>query len=174
MQAAIHIKRAGRADSALLANMGKVTFIASHGISAAAIDIEEYVAARYSLETVQDDLADDRNIYHILYYNGEPAGYSKIVLNTPPLPEWKENATKLERLYLLQPYYHLGLGQTLLQFNIDLSRQQQQQSMWLYVWTGNERAVHFYLRQGFKQVGSHDFKLTERHSNPNYLMVLEY
>jgi ribosomal protein S18 acetylase RimI-like enzyme len=46
--------------------------------------------------------------------------------------------------------------------------------MWLYTWTGNERAVSFYLKAGFKIIGSHNFKISATHSNPNHRMLLEF
>ena len=65
-------------------------------------------------------------------------------------------------------------GAELMKFNINLSIQNNQAGMWLYVWTGNKRAVKFYTKHGFKIIGHFDFKLTDSHSNPNHLMYLEY
>jgi ribosomal protein S18 acetylase RimI-like enzyme len=61
-----------------------------------------------------------------------------------------------------------------MQFNIDYSREQGQAGMWLFTWTGNERAVDFYKKVGFTIIGSHQFKLSETHYNPNHQMLLQY
>jgi ribosomal protein S18 acetylase RimI-like enzyme len=86
----------------------------------------------------------------------------------------QKNITKMERLYLLQEYYSLRLGQQLLQYNIDLSRQQGEQGMWLYVWKENERALRFYTKAGFQIIGDGWFHLTEDYANPNWKMFLQY
>jgi len=46
--------------------------------------------------------------------------------------------------------------------------------MWLFVWIENIRAINFYLKTGFKIIGSHNFNITTTHSNPNHQMYIEY
>ncbi|MES2703181.1 MAG: GNAT family N-acetyltransferase [Bacteroidota bacterium] len=170
----ITIHKATAKDSDVLTAIGRQSFIESHGRSAAQHDIDEYVAKTYTQEAISDDLSDPANNYHIITYNSKPAGYSKIILNSGHPNIALHNVTKMERLYLLQEFYDKKLGRELLQFNIGLSNTNSQAGMWLFVWTGNTRAVKFYERSGFEIIGSHHFKLTENHSNPNYLMFLKY
>ncbi len=101
-------------------------------------------------------------------------GYSKIVLNYDSENIELKNITKLERLYSLQEFNSLKLGQSLLKHNIQLAKQNHQKRMWLYVWKENMRAYHFYLKSGFKNIGENDFKITENHSNPNYQLYLKF
>jgi ribosomal protein S18 acetylase RimI-like enzyme len=170
----ISIRRATMADSQLLAHIGKISFIESHGHSASKEDIDQYVADKFSDEVFIKELTDTANIYHIISYDNEPAGYSKIILNAtaPNIPFG--NVTKMDRLYLLASFHDLKLGHRLLQFNIKLSQQSSQAGMWLYTWKENQRAVNFYQKHGFIIVGSHDFKISDTHANPNYQMLLVY
>jgi ribosomal protein S18 acetylase RimI-like enzyme len=158
----------------LLVDIGKVSFIESHGSSASPKVIDEYVNKTYTYEVFERELNNDENIYHIIYHHDKPAGYSKIIFNKPYTEFGDRLITKLERLYLVKEFYGLQLGQKLLNFNIQLSQMNQQQGMSLFVWTENQRAVNFYLNMGFQIVGSHDFKLTEAHANPNHQMYLKY
>ncbi|MBK6772562.1 MAG: GNAT family N-acetyltransferase [Ignavibacteria bacterium] len=112
--------------------------------------------------------------YHIIFHNNQPAGYSKIVFNLPHSNIPFENVTKMERIYLLKEFYNLKLGFELFSINIELSKNNNQTGMWLYVWKENLRAVRFYKRAGFKIIGSYDFKITDTHSNPNHQMFLRY
>lgn len=161
-------------DFELLANIGKQTFIESHGISASKEDIDVYVSKKYTNEIVKKDLGDPANIYHILYYNGEPAGYSKIIFDSPYAGSGMQNITKFERLYLLKQFYELKLGASLFNFNIDLSKNHGQAGAWLFVWKENHRAVNFYFKHGFTIIGSYDFPISPRHSNPNHQLLLLY
>lgn len=161
-------------DSQLLADIGKVSFIESHGKSASTEDIDRYVNEKYNFEAIKHELSDHQNIYHIIYYGTQPAGYSKIVFNSQHSNIQLENVTKLERLYLLKEFYNLKIGHQLFDFNMELSQQNNQTGMWLFVWKENQRALTFYKRKGFKTIGSYDFKLTENHSNPNHQMLLLY
>lgn len=158
----------------LLADIGRTSFIESHRSSAAQCDIETYVSKNYDKDVIKAELSDPKNIYHVIYYDEKPAGYSKIIFNAPNSNILKDNVTKLERLYLLENFYGLKAGYELLNFNIELSRKNNQSGMWLFVWKENHRAVNFYKKTGFKIVGSYDFKITESHSNPNHQMLLEY
>ena len=168
------IVKAQPADFTLLADLGKKTFIESHGSSAAPEDINQYVHEKYSSAVCRQELNEAQNIYHFIYHNNQPAGYSKIILNAAHPNIQAKNVAKLERLYLDSGFYRLKLGYELMQFNIELSQKNNQKGIWLFVWTENDRAIHFYLKTGFKIIGSYDFRLTDTHSNPNHQMFLEY
>jgi diamine N-acetyltransferase len=168
------IVKASEKEAPLLSEIAKTTFIESHGRSAPPEDIHIYVTEKYSESIFKEELYDPKNIYHLLYHDNRPAGYSKIIFDDsyPTCPI--KNITKLERLYLLKAFYDLKIGFQLLQFNIDLSKRNDQTGMWLFTWKENQRAVNFYKKNGFVIVGSHDFKISETHSNPNHQMFLKF
>lgn len=80
----------------------------------------------------------------------------------------------MERLYLLKEFHDLKLGFELFQFNMALSNKNNQRGIWLYVWKQNSRAIDFYLKNGFLIIGSHNFKISATHSNPNHQMLLMF
>jgi ribosomal protein S18 acetylase RimI-like enzyme len=168
------IVKAGVNDYSLLADIGKNTFIQSHGHSASGDIINAYVRQKFSVEIVKEELSDPANIYHILFSDDDPAGYSKIILDAPHPDISVPHVTKLERIYLLKEFYELKLGSSLFTYNLELSRQAGQRGMWLYTWKENERAISFYTSHHFKIIGSYDFRLSATHTNPNHLMFLEY
>ena len=142
------IRKATVADVELLAELGRQTFIESHGHSAATEDVETYINTAYNPEACKQELEDANNIYHFIYYNNQPAGFSKIILNSPAQAVAVINITKLERIYVLKEFYNMKLGLALLNFNIELSKNNNQSGMWLYTWIENERAVNFYKKAG--------------------------
>ena len=168
------IEQATQKDIRLLSDIGMRSFIESHGHSAAREDIDKYVGETYSETALLKELTDLKNIYYIIFYEQKPAGYSKIIFNSPHKEVAKQNVTKLERLYLLKEFYGADLGTELLNFNIKLSKNNDQTGMWLYTWKENERAITFYRKFGFQIIGSADFWLTPTHANPNHLMYWEY
>ena len=170
----ISIVRADISDFREIANLGKQSFIESHGHSASDLIIETYVKEKYSFDTIKDELENESNIYHKILYNDHIAGYSKIILNDSHPNIALPFVTKLERLYLLKEFYELKLGFELLKFNFNYSQINNQNGMWLYVWKENDRAVNFYTKNGFKIIGSYDFKISENHFNPNHQMLLVY
>jgi ribosomal protein S18 acetylase RimI-like enzyme len=170
----ISIIRADKTHAALLSELANQAFIESHGHSAPPADISAFGLKNYSIDAFTEELNDKANIYHIIYYNDVPAGYSKIVLDCPHPGSEVKNLGKLDRIYLLSGFYGLSLGKVLLGFNVDLAKQNQQAGIWLYVWIENQRALNFYTKSGFVINGSHDFKVSETHSNPNHQMLLKF
>ena len=77
------ILAANTSDTALLAQLGKQTFLESHGHSAPAADIAAYVSEKYDREIVKAELSDPENIYRIIYTGDQAAGFSKIIFNSP-------------------------------------------------------------------------------------------
>lgn len=170
----ISIRRANENDNKLLADIGKTTFIESHGNSASPKDINSYIDKNLNPQSFKDELIDTNNIYHLIYYNQQPVGFSKIIFNIPNHNTDILNITKLERIYVLKEFYGLKLGFQLLDHNISLSRTKGQSGIWLNVWTKNQRAIDFYKKAGFEIIGSYDFKISENHSNPNHQMLLKF
>jgi len=170
----IRIVSANEEHAQLLAGLSKLTFHESHGHSAAEEDINNFVLEKYNADTLKTELKDEKNVFHLLYYNNKIAGFSKIIYNFPDANCNIDNITKLERIYLLKEFYGLNLGQQLLEFNISLIKENKQAGVWLFVWTENQRAINFYLKNGFRVIGSFQYKISETHSNPNYQMLLSF
>lgn len=174
LQRMISIVRANEEDASAIIHIGLIAVEAAHRESCSAEDLGDYLQKHYSEEAIQKELKDPQNLYHLLYYHEKPIGFSKIILNAAHenLPE--KNVTKLDRLYILTEYFDLKLGYQLLQHNIHLAKQQNQTGMWLFTWIGNTRAIQFYLRNGFVVIGTHSFKVSENHYNPNHHMLLRW
>ena len=168
------IVRASVVDAELLSILGRTTFIESHSISASKEHIDAYVNLKYTEKALETELNNLENIFYILYFDDKAIGYSKIILNVPDEKIPFKNVTKLERFYVLQAYHNLKLGWELFNFNVNFSKNQQQAGMWLFTWTGNQKAINFYTKAGFKIIGNHDFKISETHYNPNYQMLLTF
>ena len=170
----ISIVKALPQDANLLSHIAAISIVESHGHSAPSHIMQSYVDEKLTEAALRLELEDPANVYYLLYYNDGLAGYSKIIYNVAIEPVAATNITKMERLYLLGEFYGLKLGHELMQFNINLSKAQGQAGMWLYVWKGNDRAIRFYERAGFRVVGDGYFRLTDEHANPNWQLYLPF
>lgn len=167
----IRIKAFNSTEVETLAQLSIETFIESHGHSAHEDDIQAYVALNFNLKKLTEDLQDSRIYFNKIYVNDQIAGYSKLILNEPhPLIQITPVA-KFERLYLLKDFYGMGLGEKLLEHNIEIAKFHDQKGLWLFVWTENKKGLQFYGKSNFKSIGEHNFKISEQHSNPNYVML---
>jgi ribosomal protein S18 acetylase RimI-like enzyme len=166
------IRKAVPEDAAILAELGARTFVESHGRSAPQKDIDAYRTEKYTVAVMQEELRDASALYHLIFSDDIPAGYSKIMLNAPYEGSEYENIAKLERIYILEAFYDRRLGSALFNFNVDLAKEAGQRGIWLYTWKENARAIAFYRHKGFVINGSHDFRLSPTHTNPNHRMLL--
>ena len=71
-------------------------------------------------------------------------------------------------------FFGKKLGLKLLDVITQYSKEHNQSGIWLFTWIGNERAIDFYKKAGFEIIGSHEFKVSETHYNPNHQMHLRY
>ena len=166
------LRKALTADLEKLAVIARKTFMETHSESAPLAILNAYLDEKYTIEALAADLDDPANYYAVLEEEGELIGFSKVTYSSIcPVLDGK-NKTKLDRLYVLQSHYGLGLGYQLLQFNIELAKENNQAGLWLFTWTENHKAIAFYEKTGFEIVGSYLFKLNEERSNPNHIMYL--
>lgn len=170
----ISIIKATERDYNSIVSIGKISVEESHRGSSSAEVMNEYLEKNYNRDAIKEELDDINNIYYIVNYNDEPAGFSKIILNAEHPNIVTENVTKLDRIYLLKEFYGLKLGLELLNFNIELAKNNNQSGMWLYTWIGNNRAVNFYLKAGFTIIGSHKFYVTKTHYDVSHQMLLNF
>ncbi len=170
----IKIIKATVEDGDLISDVGKISFLESHGISGPDGDIKQYMDKAFSLEAIAKELNDQKNNYYLIYYNDRIAGYSNIIYNALNPKIESPNVTKLDRLYILKEFHGIKLGTALFEFNIQLSKENKQTGLWLYVWTGNKPALAFYKKAGMEIIANTSFKITENHSNPNYWMYKVY
>lgn len=167
------IKRAVRDDAQTIVTIGYTAVGDAHRDSAAEADLKDYLDRNYNVDAISKELSDPNNFYFIISYNGQPVGFSKIVMNASHPNIAVENAAKLDRIYVLKEYFGLKLGFELLHYNIEQAKVHNQSGIWLFTWVGNTRAINFYLKIGFKIIGSHHFQVSDTHYNLNHHMLLE-
>jgi len=158
----------------MLTEVCRATFWPPHKTSAPKEILEAYVTKNYNESVLTEQLQDSKNNYNFLFQKGEVAGYSNIKFDESNQHIETQNVTKLDRIYLLEEFFGQKLGAELLEFNIELSKQNNQAGIWLYTWVENYRAISFYEKYGFKIVGEYNFKVTDTHYNPNHVMYLAY
>ena len=86
-------------------------------------------------------------------------GYT--MLREGPAPDSVGDADALEiaRLYSATHLIGAGVGATLMRRCIDEAAARGKHRLWLGVWERNARAIAFYARWGFTDVGSQEFML---------------
>lgn len=99
--------------------------------------------------------------FFFLYVDDKLAGYLK--LNEAPSQTDINDAESLEieRIYVLSCFQGAGLGRYLMEQAIRIAAEREKKYVWLGVWEKNEKAIRFYKKNGFYEIGTHSFVMGE-------------
>ena len=154
----IKIQIAKEADTEILALLGRVTWAESHGhYINDKNDIVKYLNKNFSVSKMKQDINNAKNLFYIVYVDDLPAGYAKLVVNEKQENVESQNIIRLERIFIQNEFIPLKIGQQLLNFVEEKAKELQLDTMWLTVYIKNKRAIRFYERNEFKDVGKLTF-----------------
>jgi len=125
-------------------------------------DMAAYLAEAFGEETQRAELADRSRIVLLAERDGELVGYAMLNDATVPAVATRvtlENAIEVARLYAGRRWIGTGVGAALMQHCLDLAASRGRDWIWLGVWERNARAIAFYARWDFTDVGSQSFQL---------------
>ena len=155
----IVLRRAGLEDAAMLAMVASATFLDGF---AGVLPGEAMVAhaARHHVPEVYARYLDRAEVavwLAVARNGGAPVGYA--MLTPPDLPAETVEAGDLElkRIYALSRFHGSGVGQRLMRTALAEARARGARRVTLGVYAGNARALRFYARNGFRQIGTRQF-----------------
>ena len=158
----ITLAKATPAVAAQLAELSRQTFHDTFAADNRPEDMAAYEAKAFGPDIQLAELQDRENTFLLAYLNAELVGYAKLRDNSGlGLAEGQDPAGRLEveRLYVRQDWLGTGLGAALMRGALALAEQLACSAVVLGVWEKNERALVFYQRFGFRQIGQHPFRL---------------
>lgn len=151
------IRPADDADAPLLAAFAAQAFADTYRALSDPQEIADYVAEHFHPERVAAVLADAACTTLVAQLGEQLAGYAIVRAGPPPACVTGPRPIELWRLYLGQGFIGQGLGARLMHEVHALARRQGAGTLWLGVYDRNVRAVDFYRRGGFSQVGGREF-----------------
>ena len=101
----IFINKATPKDHQDILDIGNISVKQAHLGSCPDEDLQAYMDSHYKAEAIISELENPAYLYHILYYHGKPAGFTKIIMNTAHEDIEAKNVAKLDRIYLLSEYF---------------------------------------------------------------------
>jgi GNAT superfamily N-acetyltransferase len=132
------------------------TIIESFAGTLAGEDLLAHCTKNNSIEKYRDWLADPAVRVGVAELWDSPIGYA--VLCAPDLPiEISSHDIELRRIYLFHRFQGSGLGGRLLEWAKTEARALGMKRLLLGVYGGNDKAIAWYLRQGFETLGTRQF-----------------
>jgi ribosomal protein S18 acetylase RimI-like enzyme len=157
MSMPLEIRRATAGDvDALVAVAGQAFREAYEGLDDPA-DIEDYVATSLTPAYFAPHVGAAPSRLFLAHVGGALVGYALVTRSAPPACVTGPAPVELARLYLVRAALGQGHGDELMRSSIAAARELGGQTLWLSVYDRNVRAVRFYAKWGFADVGTKDF-----------------
>jgi ribosomal protein S18 acetylase RimI-like enzyme len=168
----IAIRRCRPGDEHALAAVGQATFLETYAGIVDGADILAHSHGPHSVQTYRQFLAEpDYQLFLAVAEPGEaPVGYTVFCPPDLPVPIG-EGDVELKRIYVLHRFHGDKVGPRLLQAGLDWARARGFRRMLLGAYRDNHRAIAFYRRNGFEQVGVRVFRVGVRDYNDVVLAV---
>jgi GNAT superfamily N-acetyltransferase len=155
----ITIRQATIADAALLASLAATTFSDSFAADNSAENMAMYMDKAFGEDIQRSELSDPQCTVFFAEQDGRVVGYTMLHDGPAPASVGDDDALEIARLYSVKRTIGTGVGATLMRRCIEEAAARGKQTLWLGVWGKNARAIAFYERWGFVDVGSKTFTL---------------
>ena len=163
------IRRAAPEDAVPLAGLAERTFRDTYAEHNTTEDMAGYIAAHFGVRQQTAELGDPARLTLLAEAGGAAAGY--VQLGWGPAPGCVRGGAPMEviRFYVDRVWHGHGLAQLLMAAAVGAARDAGAGVLWLGVWERNARAIAFYRKSGFEDVGAQTFVLGTDHQRDRVL-----
>ena len=151
------LRRAIPADAAPLASFAARTFLETFGPDNDPEHMAAHLATAYGPARQERELADPAIVTLVLEAGATLAGYAMVRRQEPPPAVADRSSVELWHFYVDRPWHGSGAARRLMAAVHEAAAELGGTGLWLSVWERNPRAIAFYTRCGFADVGSVDF-----------------
>jgi GNAT superfamily N-acetyltransferase len=167
------IRRARPGEAPALAALAEATFRGTFGPDNTAEDMDLHCARYFTPEAQARELADPA-METLVVEDGAGAagfvGYAQIRSGPAPSSVTGARPIELQRFYVVPTLHGGGLARELMDAVVAAAATRGAETLWLGVWEKNPRAIRFYGKCGFREVGDQTFLLGR---DPQRDLVLE-
>jgi ribosomal protein S18 acetylase RimI-like enzyme len=151
------IRDATADDAAALSAFAERSFRETFTESNTASDMDAYCASAFSAQIQAREL-EDAGIVTLVVENGDGLiGYAQLVANKRHDAVVAERPIELKRFYVDKAFHGTLLASALMRASAARAQAAGADVVWLGVWERNPRAIRFYQKNGFREVGEHVF-----------------
>jgi ribosomal protein S18 acetylase RimI-like enzyme len=151
------IRRAVPADAPVVAELAMRTFMDAFGADSDPHDLALHTARSYGVPQQSAEIAHPGITTLLAEVGGRPVAYTQVRRGQPPACVADADAVEISRFYVDQAWHGRGVAQRLMHAAWDEARRLGARAVWLMVYEHNHRALAFYARAGFREVGRHGF-----------------
>jgi diamine N-acetyltransferase len=146
-------------DARSLALLAEQTFRATFGAMNTPEDMNLHCEAHYSEALQHNEILDPDLDTLVSEHGGQLVAFAQLRRGPGPECLSAQRPAEIQRLYVSQLWQGRGVAQDLMARVIGLAERHDADQVWLGVWERNPRAIAFYRKCGFAEVGEHIFRL---------------
>jgi diamine N-acetyltransferase len=166
----ITLRAAAPGDAPTIAALAIQVFLDTYATEGVRPDLAREALREYSPEAFDARLREPPRRFVLAERGTGLLGFAELLLQDLPAPAGGAGGAELVRLYVQPVAQGQGLGARLMHAAEAMAAQAGLPALWLTAWEGNHRALAFYARVGYADVGSTSYNF-EGHSYGNRVLA---
>ncbi|WP_432712432.1 GNAT family N-acetyltransferase [Pedobacter sp.] len=158
MKNTIDIRKATVNDVVQLQQISRQTFVEAYSALNTVENLNKYLEEDFSVEKLTGELHNGESEFYFALQGQQVIAYLKLNKGLSQTELRDEEALEIERIYVLQEYQGMKIGQLLYEKALQVSKDSKASYLWLGVWEENTNAIGFYKKNGFVPFDQHIFK----------------
>lgn len=153
-------------DALCLGVLATQVFLHNYATTGIRPAIAKEVLNSFSTCAIEQVLRQPQTFVHVAELDGHLLGFPQVSIGTKQDLVHTTLPAELDRLYVQEPFTHLGLGSRLIQASEAAAAIRNASALWLTPWVHNARALKFYAKHGYTDLGATYFSMEgEQHEN---------
>jgi diamine N-acetyltransferase len=152
------IRTATASDAGRVSEFARRTFDETFAAQNTRENMDAYLSHAFSLERQLAEIEDAHTITLLVEQHDALVGYAQLRAAPPPECVPDPHAIELVRFYVDRRWHGREVAAALMDA-VERAAVTRAGAIWLGVWEHNPRAIAFYKKCGFVDVGSHEFEL---------------
>lgn len=169
MEKKINYRVAHVSDVLKLSILYQQVYIQTYGIEGVSDEFANFISRQFSVTRIESIIDENPDSIIVAEYKGNLVGVAETAFGKI-CPVGNIKAPELSKLYILEWFCGNGIGQRLLQETEKIILSRGIPEIWLWVLSSNDRAINFYLRNGYQKIGNAPFKM-EVNTYDNWVMT---
>jgi ribosomal protein S18 acetylase RimI-like enzyme len=151
------LRTANRRDATPLSRFAEQTFRETFGAANSEADMALHCRTSYGEDIQASEIADPHRLTLLCEDDGRLVGFAQLRWAAAPACVVARAPGEIQRLYVAADWHGRGIARQLMDACLAELRRRGSDVAWLGVWEHNPRAIAFYRKSGFVEVGDHVF-----------------
>lgn len=155
----LNIRTAILSDAKNLAELAERTFVDAFGDQNSDEDIKLHCQSNFGEAIQTEEISNPDYVVLVVENDDDLVAYAQLRWGECPSCISANAPGEIQRIYVDKSWHGKGLAQELMAACLTIMVERSTDVVWLGVWEKNPRAISFYKKLSFREVGGHIFNL---------------